>query len=566
MKKCPLNRMGKEAIVVGPDGKAQINEEVATDACQVCVNICPYHAIHMVKLPDKLTKRPTHRYGKDSFILYNMPVPQFGKVVGIVGVNGIGKSTAIKILAGVIKPNLGEVDQQTPTIETVIQLFKGTEAQNYFQKVKEGKIQISYKPQEIELIPKARTGKVRTLLERVDQQQKLIDVASLLDIAPILDNDIATISGGELQRVAIAAAVLKEANVYIFDEPSSYLDVKQRIKVARFIRSLANEQTSVMVIEHDLIVMDYIADLVHIMYGEEKVYGIVATVKAAKAGINTYLDGYLPEDNVRFRNHKITFEARAGDGKIKPVVSHHWPAMEKRLGKFHLTVKSGSIYRKEIVGIVGPNGIGKTTFMKLLAGVEAPDRGNIEQTTTIAYKPQTLQVSSPELVMLVLQKAVQKHTNDIINPLKLHDLLTRPLNTLSGGELQRVAIARALAEDAQLILLDEPSAYLDTEQRLILAKIIRQLADTKEVSILVVDHDLLFLDYLSDRLLVFEGEPAREGRVTGPHHMEEGMNTFLRGLNITFRRDEHNKRPRANKEDSQLDRTQRATGKWYYTS
>lgn len=204
--------------------------------------------------------------------------------------------------------------------------------------------------------------------------------------------------------------------------------------------------------------------------------------------------------------------------------------------------------------------------MKLLAGVETPDHGEIEQTATIAYKPQTLQVSSAELVMQVLQKATQKHTNDLIIPLKLQDLLMRPLNTLSGGELQRVAIARALAEDAQLILLDEPSAYLDTEQRLVLAKIIRQLGDTKEVSLLVVDHDLLFLDYLSDRLLVFEGEPAREGRASGPHSMEEGMNTFLRGLNITFRRDEHNKRPRANKEDSQLDRTQRTTGKWYYTS
>ncbi|MBI2138415.1 ATP-binding cassette domain-containing protein, partial [Candidatus Woesearchaeota archaeon] len=244
IKRCPVNRMGKEAIVIGPDKKAFINEEVATDACQVCVNICPYNAIHMVKLPDELTTRPIHRYGKDQFMLYSLPTPLTGKVVGILGVNGIGKSTAIKVLAGVLHPNLGNPDAPQAEITQLIRLFKGTEAQAFFEKLRDREIKVSYKPQDIEKIPKAAKGKVRDLLKKVDQKKKLEQVAAQLEITPILDNDISEISGGELQRVAIAATVLKDANLFIFDEPSSYLDIKQRLRIAQFIKSLANESTS----------------------------------------------------------------------------------------------------------------------------------------------------------------------------------------------------------------------------------------------------------------------------------------------------------------------------------
>ncbi|MBT5924583.1 ATP-binding cassette domain-containing protein, partial [Candidatus Woesearchaeota archaeon] len=135
---------------------------------------------------------------------------------------------------------------------------------------------------------------------------------------------------------------------------------------------------------------------------------------------------------------------------------------------------------------------------------------------------------------------------------------------LSGGQLQRVAIAHCLSQDAELFLLDEPSAYVDVEQRLLISKVIKNIAEERNVTILVVDHDLMFLDYLSDRLIVFSGTPAKEGVLKGPFDMKEGMNMFLQDLGITLRRDVSSKRPRINKLGSVKDREQRENDSWYY--
>src|SRR3989338_372458 len=334
---CPVNKMGEECIVKGDDNKPKINEEMCT-GCSICAHRCPFNAISIINLPEELDKPPIHQYGENGFHLYSLPTPIFGKVVGIVGVNGIGKSTAIKILAGVLEPNLGELDSKRVDYGKLIDYFKGTEAQIFFEKVKDKKIKISYKPQQIDLIPKQVKGKVRGLLEKVDEKKELGKIAKQMEIENILDNDIAKISGGELQRVAIAAAVLKKANLYIFDEPTSYLDVRQRINVSRFIKSLADEKTAVVVIEHDLIVMDYMADLIHIMYGKEGCYGIVSQLKAGKAGINSYLEGYIKEDNIRFRDHRIKFEVKPPLKKGKENILTEWPIMEKKLGRFRLEV------------------------------------------------------------------------------------------------------------------------------------------------------------------------------------------------------------------------------------
>jgi len=560
---CPVNKMGEECIIQGDDNKPRINEELCT-GCGICPNRCPFDAISIINLPEELDKPPIHQYGENGFHLYSLPTPIFGKVVGIVGVNGIGKSTAIKILAGVLEPNLGKLDSNKTDYKELINYFKGTEAQIFFEKVKDNKIKISYKPQNVDLIPKKVKGKVKDLLKKVDERKKLKDIARELQIENILDNDIGKISGGELQRVAIAATVLKKANLYIFDEPSSYLDIKQRLRIAKFIKDLADERTSVMVIEHDLIVMDYMADLIHIMYGKEGCYGIVSQLKAAKAGINSYLEGYIREDNIRFRDHRIKFEVKALAKKGKEHLLTYWLSMEKKLGKFKLEATEGDINRHEIVGIIGENGIGKTSFVKLLAGVDKPDIGKIESKVVVSYKPQKLEADSDEMVVNVLQDAIKKYSNDIINPLNIKDLFMKKLNELSGGELQKVSIALALSKKCDLCLLDEPSAYIDVEQRLVVSKVIKNVAEHKGMSVMVVDHDLLFIDYLSDRLIVFEGEPAINGIEKGPFSMEEGMNSLLKDVEISLRRDEDSGRPRINKPGSVKDRVQKSKGKYYY--
>jgi ATP-binding cassette subfamily E protein 1 len=555
---CPVNRRGDECIVKTPDGKVGINEELCI-GCGICPKKCPAEALDIINLPEEMKKDPVHRYSENGFALYSLPIPIFGKVVGIIGKNGIGKSTALKILAGIEKPNLGKPGKEA-TYDELIEYFKGSEAQGFFERVKKGKVKLSYKPQQVDLIPKQYKGTVKDLLKKTDEKKELDKVAEVLELKAFLDHDISKISGGELQRVAIAACVLKKADVYFFDEPTGYLDVKQRLKISSFIRSLADEKTGVIVVEHDLIILDYMADLIHLMYGKPSAYGVVSQPKAAKAGINTYLSGFLKEENVRFRNHTIKFEARPPIDIKRLHLLTEWEDFKHKLGSFTLEASKGSIFKHDLVGILGENGIGKTTFVRILAG---EIKGHELKGLKVSYKPQYLEPND-DLVLNFIQEAIMKYEVQLIRPLELKEVFMRKLTELSGGELQRVMIAKCLSQDSDLILMDEPSAYLDIEQRLRLGKIMRDMLNITGRSALIVDHDLLFVDTISDRLIVFDGKPAVHGIVKGPFPMEEGMNHFLQNINLTFRRDEESKRPRINKPDSQKDQEQKRSGKLYY--
>ncbi|MBI2102677.1 ribosome biogenesis/translation initiation ATPase RLI [Candidatus Woesearchaeota archaeon] len=564
-KLCPVNRAGADCIFPGDDPakKARIDEFLCT-GCGICPNRCPFGAIQIINLPDTLNKDPVHRYGQNMFELYSLPSPIFGQVTGIIGKNGIGKSTALKIMGNLLKPNLGKW-QNPPEFKEVIAYFKGTETQKFLEKLHRNEITLSYKPQQVDLIPKQFSGTVKELLAKIDTKDQLHKIAEQLQLTHFLDNDISTISGGELQRTAIAAAVLKDANLFLFDEPTSYLDIKQRINVSLFIRSLAVPEKSIISIEHDLIILDYMTDLINIMYGQEGAFGVVSGVKSTREGINAFLDGFLKEENVRFRDRPLKFDKTQDARKNLPRSLISWDNLQKQLGKFHLQTERGTLYKNEIVGVLGENGIGKTSFIKILAGLTSPDAGSVDTQIKVAYKPQYLETGSDLIVSDFLQVAVDKYPHQLIKPLDIEKLFGQKLSELSGGQLQRVAIAHCLSQDAQLFLLDEPSAYLDVEQRLIISKVIKTVAQERDVTILVVDHDLLFMDYISDRLIVFSGTPAKNGLLRGPFPLEEGMNTFLSDIGITLRRDPASHRPRINNPGSVKDREQREENKWYYS-
>jgi len=562
MRVSPSNRAGKDAIVKSDDGKIAINESVISDIDRIAVNKCPFEALMMVNLPEALNEDPVHRFGQNGFALFQLPVPMFGKVVGIVGRNGIGKSTALQIIAGILKPNLGKENEEVSYKELATK-YRGTEAQVFFEKLDKGEIKAAYKPQQVDLIPEQFQGTVRELLKTVDEKDAIEEYAEKLDLTMFLDRKVEHLSGGELQRVAIAATVLKKANLYLFDEPTSYLDIKQRLKVSKFISELADEDTAVLVIEHDLIILDAMTDLVHLMYGKSGAFGVVSQLHSTKAGINMYLSGYLPHENIRFRDKAIIFEGSPDEAVVEREELTKWSSFEHKLGDFTISAGDGSIHRRDVIGILGENGIGKTSLVKILAG-EIETKATLDE-LKIAYKPQYLE-KNDDLVITYLQEAgALAYEQQLIVPLELKDLFQKTLNQLSGGELQRVAIAACLAKEADLYLMDEPSAYLDVEQRLLMSKVIGDMMNARGKSALIVDHDLLFLDYLSTKLLVFEGKPAISGNATGPFPMEDGMNVFLEDLQITFRRDEESGRPRVNKLDSQKDREQKSSGKLYYS-
>jgi ATP-binding cassette subfamily E protein 1 len=558
---CPPVRTGDETIVF-LDSKPLITENLCV-GCGICVRKCPFGAITITNLPEEM-EDPVHRYGQNGFALYGLPVPVDGRVTGILGPNGIGKSTAISILSGILRPNLGK----NASWDDVLQRFAGSILGDYLRRVVDKGVKTSYKPQYVDRIPKSYSGMVSGLLEKTDERGALKDLTAQLSISKLMDREISSLSGGELQRVAIAATAARDADFYFFDEISPYLDIYQRINSARILQSLAKEK-AVMVVEHDLALLDLLADNVHLIYGVPGAYGVITRPKGVRVGINQYLRGNLPEENVRFRDTSISFEVHAPriEKEIPTLIAYNAFAMQ--YSSFRLEAEPGIIRRGEVVGILGPNGIGKSTYIKVLAGVEKPTWGDFDNQLKISYKPQYLKADSDVTVRSLLRSVTRDFDSsyyqaEILKPMGLEPFMDQVLTELSGGELQRVAITSCLSREADLYLLDEPSAHLDVEQRMLAAKVMRRFAESTEKTVLVVDHDIYLIDLLSERLMVFDGVPGTLGIAHTPLEMREGMNAFLKGIGITFRRDEETRRPRVNKPESRLDRMQKDQGEYYY--
>jgi len=583
---CPPNRSGKECIVTREDrfeedepyeggaDQIHISEEICLgESCGICVNKCPFDAIEIINLPQELDDDPIHRFGENSFALYGLPAPSEGQVTGILGPNGIGKTTAVRILADELEPNLGRMSADAPGWETVLEAYRGTALQNYLTDLLDGEVTVSRKPQYVDQIPDQFDGTTRELLEATDERGALDDLIERVDIGPVVDQDIDTLSGGELQRVALVACLARDADFYFLDEITPYLDIGQRMTAARLVRELADEEDrSMLVVEHDLAILDLLADTIHVAYGTPGAFGVITDRKSTKSGINEYLDGYLENENVRIRQNTIEFEEHAPRQVASGDVVVEYPDLTKSYGdgEFSLDVEAGAIRESEVLGVVGPNGIGKSTFAKLLAGRLDSDEGSVDASLDIAYKPQYVEIDQPMRVDAFLASITDDFgssywNTEIAQPLQLERIMEQDLTDLSGGERQRVAIAATLSEDADLYLLDEPSAHLDVEQRVRATSAIRRYAENHDATALVIDHDIYMIDLLADRLLVFDGEPAQHGHASPPIGMREGMNEFLANLDITFRRDERTGRPRINKPDSQLDREQKSAGEYYYT-
>ncbi len=536
---CPRVRAGDEVFRI--TDKAKIVEELCI-GCGICVKKCPFSAITIVNTPEQLKEEPIHRFGENSFALFRLPFPVKGEVVGLLGENGLGKSTALKILSGEIEM----------PVDKLIKSFRGTELQKYLETLESRKIKTVVKPQ---MLFTKTERRARDILESNNENDNLKEAIEKLDMKNFLDRKACNLSGGELQRLAIATAYVKDADVYYFDEPSSYLDVKQRISAAKLIRSLSKE-SAVMVVEHDLAVMDFVADKIHIFYGETGCYGIVSKPYNVRVGINAFLDGFIKEDNIRI-HEPLNFNLHKSLEQPERYIA--FTDMRKRLDDFEVCVSAGEIRKKEIIGIFGENGLGKTTFAKMLAGEVKPDSGTCEE-TTISYKPQYIDIRFDGTVRELFEGVSEDFNSSVLHALSINKLFDNNVSNLSGGELQRLAIALCLSKDAGLYVLDEPSAYLDASQRINAAKVIRKISE--KAAGIVIDHDLLFLNYISDRAILFEGTPGLKARAK-ESSLNDAVNNFLKSLDITFRKEKETGRPRANKPGSQKDVEQKSKGIYF---
>ena len=201
-----------------------------------------------------------------------------------------------------------------------------------------------------------------------------------------------------------------------------------------------------------------------------------------RAGINIFLDGKIPTENLRFREESLHFKISesAEEFLVEKNRRYQYPSMEKTLGNFKLTVEEGSFTDSEIIVMLGENGTGKTTFVKLLAGKIDPDSEEDKMHLNVSMKPQTIAPKFPGTVRELLFKQMRasmmhaQFNTDVIKPMQLEIIMDQYVTTLSGGELQRVAIVLCLGKPADIYLIDEPSAYLDSEQRIIAARVIKR--------------------------------------------------------------------------------------------
>uniref|UniRef100_A0A3Q3Q7N1 ATP-binding cassette, sub-family E (OABP), member 1 n=1 Tax=Monopterus albus TaxID=43700 RepID=A0A3Q3Q7N1_MONAL len=427
-KTCPVVRMGKLCIEVTSQCKIAWISESLCIGCGICIKKCPFGALSIVNLPSNLEKETTHRYCANAFKLHRLPIPRPGEVLGLVGTNGIGKSTALKILAGKQKPNLGKYDNP-PDWQEILTYFRGSELQNYFTKILEDDLRAIVKPQYVDQIPKTVKGSVGAILSRKDDTDTQDIVCEQLDLSHLRERNVEDLSGGELQRFACAVVCIQKADIFMFDEPSSYLDVKQRLKAAITIRSLITP------------------------------------------------DSYKPQT-------------------ISP--------------KF-----KGSV------------------------------RALLHEKIRDAY-------THPQFI------------TDVMKPMQIESIIDQDVQNLSGGELQRVALTLCLGKPADVYLIDEPSAYLDSEQRLMAARVIKRYILHAKKTAFVVEHDFIMATYLADRVIVFDGIPSKTTSANIPQGLLAGMNRFLSLLEITFRRDPNNFRPRINKLNSIKDTEQKKSGNYFF--
>jgi ATP-binding cassette subfamily E protein 1 len=569
-KYCPLVLKGqKNVVTIRKDtGKPIISNRTCLMArkgtCGICINKCFPRALSVTNLPDADTAGLlVHCYEENGFRFFGVPQINPGKVIGLLGVNGIGKSTILNILAGQ-KPNGGDFTNPQTGYSKFYNELKIASFRQFLHDLSMKSVRVAYKPQIFSHLLEKKQTISEMLSNSIEQGGYPInEVIDLMELNPILSRLPQDLSGGELQRLAIGLVLLKNADIYLIDEPCTFLDFRQRIKIAKIFHEIASSGKTVFIAEHDIAVLDFQSDIVYLFYGEPHKFGVISRLAySTKKGINNFLLGKLKDENVRIRSKRIVFTRMVKERSWEGKKGVDFSAFQKELGTFSLSVNKGRVHFGEILCILGENGLGKTTFAQHLTETLT----NLQ----ISFKPQFLHRKFDGTVREFLSLYTNVFIDSssfrlyILKPFSISHLLDKPIRGLSGGELQRCFLAGCLGKKADLYIIDEGSAFLDVEERLKATRVIRHIISKNNAACLAIEHDIQIADALADRIMLFEGNPGVVGTTHGPLNKKAGLNRFLKRIDVTFRRDPETGRARLNKLGSRLDRDQRKNQAYYH--
>lgn len=521
LKICPVNKMGSECVTVGQE-LAMISEALCT-GCGLCVKACPFHAIQIIKNAGPIEEKLVYGYGDNAFRLYGVPLPRQG-ITGIIGENGCGKTTSVRLLSGALKP------QKIPTVE----------ARDFFST----RHTLAVKPQELTGASKEKTG---ALLKKI-KSERMQELFKTFDLQELEEKPLNALSGGELQRVIVAAALARNEEILVLDEPFAFLDYAYRIRLVHYLKEKFSEK-KVLVVDHDLSLLSYLCGQVYLLYGQSGAFGVCSQSYATERGINMFLEGFIAPENTRFRDQPLKYKPQPAE--TKKDVSFTIPQVKVKKGSFSVENPAEvKLFQGEVVGVVGRNGIGKSTIATRLAKT-FPDG--------ITLKKQLLEKTDEQVSTFLIAK--DNFASSYINAMGLKRLEYHSVNNLSGGEHQKLEVYKALSQDKPVVILDEPTNMMDVNGRILLSKLLHDKANTC-TTIMVIDHDLEFLLNTVDRLLVLEGTPGKHGSVKGVYAKEEGVALLLGDFGLSYRRDEATKRLKLNKQGSTKDRELKEKGKY----
>ena len=310
-KYCPLVIKGQKNVITfrKATGKPIINNNTCLMAkkgtCGICINKCFPRALSVTNLPSAETAGMlVHSYDENGFRFFGVPQIHTGKVVGLLGVNGIGKSTILDILAG-MRPNGGHHEDIEKGYEHFLSQLKISSFRQFLAEVELNAMKVTHKPQIFSHLIELSES-VSDILTKNDKQghYSQAEVIELMELKPILNRIPKELSGGELQRLAIGITLLQNADIYLIDEPCTFLDFRQRIKIAKIFHELASVGKTVFIAEHDIAILDFQSDLIYLFYGEPHKFGVISTLAySTKKGINNFLLGRLKRKTFGFEGN-----------------------------------------------------------------------------------------------------------------------------------------------------------------------------------------------------------------------------------------------------------------------